>query len=63
MHCPENLSGSEYVELVAAVAILLSKDLSAINTFVLAELLQSVSYQLVTIAAFKDAEQHRRHHS
>lgn len=60
MHCPENINGFEYIELVAAAAIVLSRDLDAWNTFMLAEFLQSLSHQLFIIAYFKDAEEHRK---
>lgn len=59
MHCPEDLDGCTYIELVAAAAIALSKNLNAKNTFLLAEFLQAVSYQLFTLAAFKEAEERR----
>lgn len=60
MHCPNNFDGAEYIELVAAAAILLSKNLDSVNTFILAEFLQSISYQLVTLGAFKDTNEHNR---
>jgi hypothetical protein len=60
MHCPENLDGSTYVELVAAVSVLLARDLDARTTFLLAEFIQNVSYQLFTLAAFKEAEEFRK---
>lgn len=60
MHCPDNLSGCEYVELVAAVSILLSKNQTAFNTFLLGEFLNDVSHQLYSLAAFKDAEENRK---
>ena len=59
MHCPENITGDEYVELVAAASLLLSRNLSARQTFILADFLQSVSTQLYTLAAFKEAERIR----
>lgn len=58
MHCPDGLDGCTYVELVAAAAILLSKELDAKQTFFLAEFLQSVSNQLFTLAAFKEIDKH-----
>lgn len=61
MHCPENIDGNCYVEMVAAVSILLAKDLSSAQTFILAEFMQAVSYQLGFLAAFKDTEEHRHH--
>lgn len=60
MHCPDGMNGCEYIELVAAVSIALSKNLSARETFLLAEFLQSVSYQLFTLAAFKESEDRRK---
>lgn len=60
MHCPEDINGFEYIELVAAVAIVLARGLNAWNTFLLAEFLQSLSHQLFILAAFKDAEEHRK---
>lgn len=57
MHCPDGINGCEYIELVAAAAIALSRDLDARNTFLLAEFLQSVSYQLFTLAAFKESQE------
>jgi hypothetical protein len=60
MHCPENVDGSTYIELVAAVSIILSKNLSPLETFILAEFMQSVSIQLFTLGAFKDAEEAAR---
>lgn len=60
MHCPENIDGNTYVELVAAAAILLSQNLDDVNTFILAEFLQSVSNQMVVLAAFKDFDRRRR---
>jgi hypothetical protein len=59
MHCPDQIDGNTYVELVAAVAILLSKQLSSLETFIFAEFLQSVGYQMVTIAAFKEVEEQK----
>lgn len=59
MHCPDNVDGNAYIELVAAVSILLSKQLNARETFMLAEFLQSVSYQMLTIATFKDVAEHK----
>lgn len=59
MHCPENVNGGEYVELVAAVSLLLSRNLSGLQTFMLADFLQAVSTQLYTLAAFKEAERIR----
>lgn len=60
MHCPDDIDGCTYVELVAAAAIALSHDLDTKNTFLLAEFLQAVSYQLFTLAAFKESESHRK---
>lgn len=57
MHCPDNISGEEYVALVAAAAMLLSRGLNDFETFALAEFLQSVSTQLFTLGAFKAFEQ------
>lgn len=54
MHCPDNMSGFEYVELVAAVSLLLAKDQSAFNTFLLGEFLNDVSRQLFVLAAFSE---------
>ena len=62
MHCPENLSGCEYVELVAAVSILLAKNQTAFNTFLLAEFLNDVSHQLFVLAAFIEAQENRDKH-
>lgn len=59
MHCPDGINGCEYIELVAAVAIVLSRELDARNTFLLAEFLQSVSYQLFTLGAFKESHDGR----
>lgn len=59
MHCPDHISGSEYIGLVAAVSLLLSRDLNARETFILAEFLDAVSDQLCTLAAFKDLEKRR----
>jgi hypothetical protein len=56
MHCPENIDGNTYVELVAAASILLSQRLSAFETFILAEFLSAVSCQMINIAAFKEIE-------
>ena len=60
MHCPENVDGSAYIELVAAVSIILSKNLGPLETFILAEFLQSVSIQLFTLGAFKETEEAAR---
>lgn len=60
MHCPDNVQGEEYVALVASTSILLSQNLDAVETFVLAEFLQNVGYQLITLAAFKEFDDHRR---
>jgi hypothetical protein len=57
MHCPDNISGYEYVELVAAAAIILSKDLNAWNTFLLAEFLNDVSRQLFVLGGFKEFQE------
>lgn len=54
MHCPDNMSGFEYVELVAAVSLLLAKDQTAFNTFLLAEFFNDVSRQLFILAAFNE---------
>lgn len=59
MHCPENIGGNTYVELVAAVSIVLAQGLDAKSTFLIAEFMQSVSSQLLMLAAFKDAEEIR----
>lgn len=59
MHCPDHISGSEYIGLVAAVALLLSRDLNARETFILAEFLDAVSDQMITLAAFKDLEKRK----
>jgi hypothetical protein len=56
MHCPDGADGSTYVELVAAVSVILSRPLGAKETFILAEFLQAVSCQLVTLAAFKEKD-------
>lgn len=63
MHCPPNMNGTQYVALVAALSSVLSEQLDAENTLILSELLDSVSDQLLTIAAFKQAEQDRRRHA
>ncbi|CDZ25149.1 hypothetical protein CCDG5_2069 [[Clostridium] cellulosi] len=60
MHCPDGISGSEYIELIAAVAIAISQKLDVKETFWVAEFLQAVSYQLFTLAAFKEAERARK---
>jgi hypothetical protein len=60
MHCPDGVDGCEYIMLVAAAAIVLSRDLDALDTFLLAEFLQSVSSQLFTLGAFKEAEKRRK---
>jgi len=57
MHCPESFDGNLYVELVAAMSILLSQRLSALENYILAEFLQAVSSQMITIAAFKEIEE------
>lgn len=62
MHCPPNMTGTQYVALVAALSSLLSEKLDAENTLILSELLDSVSDQLLIISAFKQAEQDRRKH-
>lgn len=54
MHCPDHINGSEYIGLVAAVSILLSRNLDARGTFILSEFLDAVSDQLCTLAAFKE---------
>ncbi|HEX3025698.1 MAG TPA: hypothetical protein VHR42_00490 [Clostridia bacterium] len=54
MHCPDGIDGKEYVALVAAASILLSESLNAKDTFILAEFLQAVSYQMFTLGAFKE---------
>lgn len=59
MHAPENLSGCEYVELVAAVSILLAKNQTASNTFLLSEFLFDVSHFLLELAAFTEAQENR----
>lgn len=53
MHCPDGMKGEEYIALVAAASMLLSKNLDQTETFILAEFLQSVSSQLFTLGAFK----------
>lgn len=60
MHCPDGINGCEYIELVAAAAIAVSRDLDARGTFLLAEFLQAVSYQLVTLAFFKETNEHKK---
>lgn len=60
MHCPDNVKGEEYIAAVAAASILLSKNLNDIETYILAEFLQSVSTQMFTLAAFKTIEQARK---
>ena len=62
MHCPDSINGNTYVELVAAVSILLSQHLSALEIYILAEFLQSVSCQMVTIATFKEIAEHKEKH-
>lgn len=54
MHCPDGVSGNEYIALVAALSMSLAKNLGPREIFILAELLQNVSYQLFTLAAFKE---------
>lgn len=54
MHCPDKIGGEEYIGLVAAVSMLLSRNLDARETFILAEFLDAVSDQLITLAAFKE---------
>lgn len=54
MHCPDRIGGEEYIGLVAAVSMLLSRDLDARETFILADFLDAVSDQLCTLAAFKE---------
>jgi hypothetical protein len=56
MHCPDGVNGNEYVALVAAISMSLAKNLDPRETFILAELLQNVSYQLFTLGAFKEFE-------
>lgn len=53
MHCPEGMNGKDYITLVAAVSIILSENLNQLETFILAEFLQTVSVQLFTLGAFK----------
>lgn len=60
MHCPDGINGSQYIELVAAVSIALARELNVKETFLLAEFLQAVSYQLFTLAAFKEADKMKR---
>lgn len=60
MHCPDGISGSQYVALVAALSALLSENLNAYDTLILAELLNNVSNQLLIISAFKQTEEERR---
>jgi hypothetical protein len=57
MHCPDGINGCEYIELIAATAIVISQDLDSRGTFLLAEFLQAVSCQLVTLAFFKEKEE------
>lgn len=61
MHCPDGITGTQYVALVAALSALLSENLDAYNTLILSELLNNVSDQLLIIAAFKQTEEDRRH--
>ena len=56
MHCPDGVNGNEYVALVAAISMSLAKNLDPRETFILAELLQNVSYQLFTLGAVKEFE-------
>lgn len=53
MHCPDGMKGEEYIAMVAAASLLLSKNLDQTETFILAEFLQAVSSQLFTLGAFK----------
>ncbi|AVQ97264.1 hypothetical protein DRA42_14330 [Ethanoligenens harbinense] len=54
------MNGTQYVALVAALSSLLSENLDAENTLILAELLNQVSDQLLIISAFKATEEERR---
>jgi hypothetical protein len=60
MHCPDGVNGCEYIELVAAAAMVLARDLDVRSIFLLAEFMQAVSSQLFTLGAFKDAEEHKK---
>lgn len=60
MHCPDGINGSQYVALVAALSALLSENLNAYDTLILAELLNNVSNQLLIISAFKQTEEENR---
>ncbi|MFT9055517.1 MAG: hypothetical protein ABF449_02670 [Ethanoligenens sp.] len=60
MHCPDGMSGTQYVALVAALSSLLSENLNATETLILSDLLNNVSNQLLIIAAFKEAEEDRQ---
>lgn len=60
MHCPEDVDGSTYLELVTAVSVALARNLDAKSTFLLAEFAQAVSSQMITLAIFKEAEERRR---
>ena len=60
MHCPDGMNGCEYIQLVAATAMVLARDLDARETFLLAEFLQAVSCQLTTLAIFKESEKHEK---
>ncbi len=60
MHCPKGMNGTQYVALVAALSSLLSENLDAENTLILAELLNLVSDQMVIISAFKATEEEHR---
>lgn len=60
MHCPEGMDGATYVELVTAASVALSRNLDARSTFLMAEFAQSVANQMITLAIFKETEEHRR---
>lgn len=59
MHSPENMDGNTYIELVAAVSVALARNFDAKSTFLLAEFIQAVGNQLITLAIFKEAEEIR----
>ena len=61
MHCPDNMDGNNYVVLVAAASMILAENLDAKDTFILAEFLQNVSYQLFTLAGFKEFKEFEIH--
>lgn len=59
MHCPDGINGPQYIGLVAAVSMMIARDLDVKETFLAAEFIQAVSCQLFTLAAFKEAEKAR----